>query len=313
MRRWRRWLAGLFLLAVVLAAVLFEPDLRRLGPSREPGAYDHDRFGTRPAEHLRRFSAFVVSFDGDDDDTGDGIPDTLAVPQWVAYELRRQEGPLRPGKRPSRWDTDPELFALGLAPDDDSYQHSSAFRARHPDWYVRGHLAMKYHAERLGPEAGRQTHTLLNAVPQRAGFNSGIWLDLECLTGAWADQYGRVWIITGPVFRNRIPRAWLGDPAAGERRVAIPDALFKVVVRETGDPDRPAILGLVYPQEDPAYSTRPYPHARFLASVDEVEAMTGLDLLADLPKAAQKQLEAVKPTTLWPRSPGGTDGNCGNP
>lgn len=39
---------------------------------------------------------------------------------------------------------------------------------------------MKYHAERISPEAARNTHTMLNAVPQRAEFNSGIWQDLEC-------------------------------------------------------------------------------------------------------------------------------------
>lgn len=312
----RRWLAGLLLLVALVAVVLFEPELRRIGPTRDegvPSAYDHDHFGTLPRDQFRQFAAFVVSFDGDDDDSGDGVADTLAVPQWVAYELRRQEGPLHPGKRPSRWTTDPELFALGLAPDDDSYQYPAAFRALHPDWFVRGHLAMKFHAERLGPEAGRETHNLLNAVPQRPEFNGGIWQDLECLTAAWADHYGRVWIITGPIFRDRTPHGWLGEPAHGERRVAIPDALFKIVVRQTGERDGPAVLGFIYPQEDPAYTDRPYPHRRFLASVNAIEAATGLNLLAELPVAAQERLEAATATALWPRPRGLADGNCGAP
>jgi len=72
---------------------------------------------------------------------------------------------------------------------------------------------------------------VLNAVPQRAKFNSGIWQDLECRTGAWANQYGVVWIVTGAVFYEGGPKEWLGEPERGERRVAVPDALFKVVIR----------------------------------------------------------------------------------
>lgn len=87
---------------------------------------------------------------------------------------------------------------------------------------------MKYHAERIGPEAGRETHTLLNAVPQRAQFNSGIWLDLECQTGAWANEFGVVWVVAGPVFYEDGPKAWIGEREKGEQLAAVPAALFNV-------------------------------------------------------------------------------------
>ena len=231
----RYWLITLLLVGLI-AVVLWQ---RQEKPA--PTAYDHDRFGTQPVDQLRTFAAFVSSFDGADDDTGDDIPDTLGIPQWVAYELRRHEGPIESGKRPRTWSTDAELAATGLAPRDDTYRYSRELRSAYPNWYVRGHLAMKYHAERISNEAARNTHTMLNAVPQRAEFNGGIWLDLECRTGAWANQYGAVWIITGPVFFGDRAKDWLGEPEKGERRIAIPDALFKVVVKESDDSGRPDV------------------------------------------------------------------------
>jgi DNA/RNA endonuclease G (NUC1) len=261
-------------------------------------------------EHLRSFAAFASSFDGADDDDGDGRPDTLGVPQWVAYQIQRHAGPIHGGARPSVWATDPVLAQSGLAPADDTYQYSAAFRKTHPNWYVRGHLAMKHHADRLGPEAGRQTHTMLNAVPQRTAFNSGIWEDLECRTGAWADQYGGVWIVVGPVLNRSRPRQWLGEPEKGERRSAIPDALFKVVAREGDDPHRPKVLGFVYPQEDRAYAKPPYPHERFLVSLDSIEELTGLDFLTSLPEGVQRELESVRPRELWPVEARFFDAGC---
>ena len=52
-----------------------------------PG-YDHERYAPGQREEVKRFGAYVSSFDGRDDDDGDGEADLLAVPQWVSYELK---------------------------------------------------------------------------------------------------------------------------------------------------------------------------------------------------------------------------------
>jgi len=261
--------------------------------------YNHDRYATRPADIVRHFRAYTTSFDSADDDNGDGIPDTLRVPQWVAYQIKRFEGDIPPRDRP-RWFTDDALAALGIAPDDASYAYSSSFRRQHPDWYVRGHLCMKHHAERLGADAGWNTHTMLNAVPQRAAFNSGIWLDLENRTAEWADSYGSVWIVTGPVFFDGMPENWLGETENGEMRIAIPDALFKIVVRESGTPNQPDVLAFLYPQEGPGYGRKPYDHRAYMVSLDSVEAVTGLDFLSALPEEDQAEVESSRSAVLWP-------------
>ena len=291
-----RWLVGCALAAILVYSAY---DIATEDDRLALHAHKHDRYGTQPVDQHRTFAAFVASFDGPDDDTNDGLADTLGIPQWVAYQINRHTGPLTSSKRPSRWSTDQDLAAAHLAPKDNTYRYSTAFRKAHPDWYVRGHLAMKYHAERVGPAAGRETHTLLNAVPQRAQFNSGIWLDLECRTGAWANQFGAVWIVTGPVFYEGGLKAWIGERDKGEQLAAVPDALFKVVIKESGNPQRPDVLGFVYPQEDATYRRGPYPHEQFLVTLDRIEAMTGLDFLTRLDESDQALIEA-QIGALWP-------------
>lgn len=149
-------------------------------------AYEHDRFKTKVTgiqdrtlgNHLRKFRAYITLFDGDDDDNGDGEPDFLGIPHFVAYEIKRIDRPLAKGPpRPSSWITDKDLLRRGIAPSDATYRYSKAFLTANKNWYVRGHLAMKHHAWRLGRNADWNTHTVLNAVPQRQNFNAGIWLD----------------------------------------------------------------------------------------------------------------------------------------
>ena len=161
--------------------------------------YKHDRYVTKPKDIVRKFRAYLTSFDSADDDDGDGKPDRWGIPHFVAYEIKRFRGTLGKGpKRPSNWITDKELARAKIAPTDATYRYSPAFRSVHPNWYDRGHLSMKQHAWRLGPNADWNTHTVLNAVPQRHAFNAGIWKNLEDKTAAWADKYKAVWIVAGP-------------------------------------------------------------------------------------------------------------------
>ena len=80
------------LLALLIALSLATPARAQESPHRD---YEHDRFVTQPTEAVREFQAFKVSFDTDEDGVALGVPD------WVAYELRRDPSP---GGRPlSSW------------------------------------------------------------------------------------------------------------------------------------------------------------------------------------------------------------------
>lgn len=284
-------IALLALCAICLPALASELKPITLRPD-----YHHDRWGTRPTEIVRQFEAFTVSFDWKEDDG-----QAWGIPNFVAYEMKRIPGKLGAGPdRPGDWMTDATLASQGLAPTDASYAYSAIFLLGHSNWYERGHLCMKQHGWRLGANADWNTHTVLNAVPQRAAFNKGIWRDLEDLTADWANRFGDVWIVTGPIIEGGQPKAYIGEKQRKEMLVAIPDALFKIVIHETADPDRPEVLAFRFPQQHPKYKQpKPRDLAYFLVSVDQIEKETGLDFLSALPDAAEAQIEAVKAAKLW--------------
>jgi DNA/RNA endonuclease G (NUC1) len=102
----------------------------------------------------------------------------------------------------------------------------------------------------------------------------------------------------GPVVFGHTPSEWIGD--SGEFPVAVPDALFKIVVRESSSGLR--VLAFLYPQEGWRYK-RPknapwqYDHVPYLTSVDVIEALTGLDFFTDVPN--ERALEKKTATMLW--------------
>lgn len=272
-----------------------------------PEGYEHTKFAPEP-DILKEFHGFAVSFDSKDDDDGDDVPDLLRVPHWVGQEIRRWEPDdqddddswcLDTLKRP-KWFTDKKLYRSGVAGNDDSYLHSG---------FDRGHMAMKLLVERLGQDAAYNTFTVLNAIPQRARFNSGIWQSIELLTGAWAQTYDRVWVIQGPVFYDLKTLSWIGDE--GERKVAIPDAVFKIVIRfktaeeqekaAVRDKEAPVVLAFLYPQVGPGY-TGPrdeFRHARFLTTIDEIEKLTSLNFKLSDDPSVEKRLERTRANELW--------------
>lgn len=159
---------------------------------------------------------------------------------------------------------------------------------------------MKLIAERISNEAAAQTHTFLNAVPQRSKFNEGIWLDLEYITSAWAQEYGKLWVVTGPIYIDGMPSGYIGEE--NEFKVAIPDALFKIVVKEIPE-GKPEALAFVYPQVAAGYYSGTYQHSRYLTTIDEIEAMTGLSFLNNLSLSEQNRLKTNASSQLWPHNP----------
>jgi endonuclease G len=158
---------------------------------------------------------------------------------------------------------------------------------------------MKQHAWRLGAEADRETHILLNACPQRSDLNQGIWLDLEIKTGMWADKYGKVWIICGPIIYGKKPDFWLGQKDLGEVMVAIPNAFFKIVVRENKGEDFPRVLAFIYPQRGIDYRKKNPDHTPYLTNVRAIEHFTGLDFFTTFTQDQQDKFEHITATDLW--------------
>lgn len=285
-----------------------------------PG-YDHDRYGTAPRDAMFEFAAFVASFDSDDDDTGDSKSDLLAVPEWVAYEIKRYgDGPTFSSPKPSpkrpTWYKMDQLAFLG--------QQQGVTKKKINDSYTgfgtgagltgfgvvnRGHLAMKAHAQRISWKAACNTHVFVNAVPQQRELNQGEWLDLEAYSGAAANKFGQVWVIAGPIFDDKAsPRLMHHSKTIP---VAVPDAMFKILIKETEGTRVPDVLAFIYKQPSNEYvmcskaesEGHTYDHTKFLVSVADIEQKTGLKFLRNVKfKNAEKRkdFKTAKATALWP-------------
>lgn len=243
-------------------------------------SYDHTKWGIEPVDIEYQFAAFTLSFDSDDDNDGDGDADIWGIPEWVAYEIKKEEDD-GPGKynRPS-WRTDDALHKAGIAPKDATYAVSGtrSLKEVKTDYrYVRGHMCPKAAADRIGKNAGANTHTMLNAVPQLQWQNNGIWKDLEEHCTDWADKYNSVWVVCGPVFFGKSPAVWLGQD--GEVKAAVPDAIYKIVIRksntETGVETLAFLIPNVIPKENKDLSD-------YITHIGRLQDLTGLQFLTAL-------------------------------
>jgi endonuclease G len=256
------------------------------------------------------FEGYISNFNTGAATVVRGKPKRWAVPLWVTHHIRGTSSTPETNERPDSWFTIPDLRQQGIAPTDDSYAFSKKFRKNHANWYERGHLAQKYLLERVSANAAWFTHNVANAVPQRGQFNKATWLTLECHTGAWANKYGEVWVVTGPIFtKQRI--SWLrSDSNRNALPVAIPRALYKIVLKKNAQ-GQWETLSFVMPQTHRTYKKGPFDPEVWFKSINEIERMAGGEFLNGLGEASQ-DLKRDEPTKLWPVSETDFDVGCKN-
>lgn len=281
---------------LILFAVSYSIASASLKPIVLDPSYEHDKWGTQPQDHMFHFAAYTSSFDGDDDNNGDGDNDTWGIPEWVAYEIKRldQDHPL--ANRPT-WMTDDDLHDAGLAPDDSTYAvpgTNEIGEVKSNARFVRGHMCPKDTAERISADAAFNTHTIMNACPQLQWENNGIWKDLEQLCLDWADEFERIWVVCGPVFFGREPALWLGQD--GEVKAAVPDAFFKIVIRTDGDDIE--TLAFVIPNIITRQLNDEEDLPEFLTSIRRIETLTGLDFLTNLDDDVEDAVEEEEATSI---------------
>ncbi len=207
-----------------------------------------------------------------------GYSPSLRHPVWVAYKTH----PVRhavPPARPSGFQPDP---AAPNSPQGKEYAKSG---------FDRGHMAPNHAiATRYGKAAQAQTFLTSNICPQRPSLNQGPWYDVEFrIAELWPDGCGEVWVITGALSARDGKRLASG--------VDIPKAFYQIVVSQSKG--RVRAFAVCMPQN----LRRRTPARTALVSIDELEALTGFDFLADLPDDCEKQLEAATPSRLWPAGP----------
>lgn len=208
----------------------------------------------------------------------------LRHPVWCAYHVP-VEARHEAGKRPN--------FTK-----DKSVDSSPAASAYERSGYDRGHMVPNYAiATRFGEEMQRSTFRTTNIAPQSPALNRGPWRDVEHrIADFWTERWGEIWVIVGCISDVH------GETLTGTD-VDVPRKFYQVVVaeEETG-PDRYEVraFAVVLDQE---LSRGTWP-TRYLVTIDELEEMTGLDFLPELPEFIQRPLESELPSRLWPIRPG---------
>ena len=211
-------------------------------------------------------------------DRGDfaiGWSPKLRHPVWVAYHV-----PAKPAfavaDRPN-FTKDPEAR---LSPPASAYARSG---------YDRGHMAPNHAmATRFGFELQRKTFLTSNIAPQSPSLNRGIWREIEHrIADLWTARWGEIWVVVGCISEN-------GGETVSGTDIDVPRKFYQVIVAQDGMEVR--AMALLVEQEVP---WRAWP-AKYLVTIDELEELSGLDFLPDLPGFMQTPLEAELPSRLWP-------------
>ena len=204
-----------------------------------------------------------------------GYSPALRHPLWAAYRTYAAASAELP-PRPSGFKPDPQAKR--------SPQHKEYTKSG----YDRGHLVPNLAiASRFGKAAQLETFLTSNICPQRSGLNQGPWYELEYrISEIWPDNMGTVWVIAGAI------------PSPDDKRlrsgIGIPTAFYQIAVAQRGDCLR--AFAVYMPQ---TIRRRAYARST-LVSIDELERITGLDFLTELPDDVETALEAATPTRLWP-------------
>lgn len=208
-----------------------------------------------------------------------GYSDLRGNPLWVEYALTSLPENEPSLKRPSRFETD---WRSINRVSHDSYHRSG---------YDRGHMAPNYAISRLyGKQGQADSFLMTNISPQKSKLNQRVWQRLEEIEiQHFARRFGKVWVITGPIFSGTVERL------TSDWTVEIPDTFYKIYMARP-NPDAPPItLSLVIPQTVKGKE----PLMQFVTNVDHIEAQTGLDFFPDLDDKTEDAVEASVNPLPW--------------
>ncbi len=207
------------------------------------------------SEQILRRTGYVVSYNAD-----------LRIPNWVAWHLTAEhvKGAVsRPGG--NAWHEDSEVPCPKATSDD--YRNSG---------WSRGHMCPAGDCK-WDEQAMYESFLYTNCCPQDRSFNSGDWNEIEIRCRRWAEKYGSVYIVCGPILYQGTHKT------IGSNRVVVPDAFFKVVVclNET-----PWGIGFVCKNSNENKKTSSY-----VNTIREVERITEFTFFPSLPENLSKDIK----------------------
>ena len=195
------------------------------------------------------------------------------IPEWTAYELTAEET-VGTAPRGRHYDLDPEV--RGIQGDNGDYRNSG---------WDRGHMVPAGDMK-LDDQMMRESFYFSNICPQNRNLNGGDWKTLEELCRIYAQKYGKVYIVCGPIIGSNM------YGRLGPHQIVIPDAFYKVLFVETNSGYE--AIGFIMNNE-----AGHRPLTTYVKTVDEVEEITGLNFFSLLPKKVERKVESVYNLSVW--------------
>ncbi len=198
------------------------------------------------------------------------------TPNWVAWHLTaaHTRGSFQ---RQEEVFTEDEDIASGSRATDNDYYNSR---------YDRGHMCPAGD-NKWDKQAMTQSFLFTNICPQNHGLNKYEWNDLEILCREWAQKFGAIDIVCGPLFATDGHQ----QKTIGRNKVWVPEAFFKVVLCRQGTPKA---IGFIYRNEG-----KKQPMKAAVRSVDEIERLTGMDFFPALDDQTETRIEAAARLSDW--------------
>lgn len=233
-----------------------------LSPGNPSGASD------KPDNFLLTNSAYALSYNN-----------RKGIANWVAWRLSKND--MGEAERQNDFRPDSRLPGGWTLIDSRDYSSSG---------YERGHLCPS--ADRSSsPAINSETFLMTNIAPQTHGLNSGPWEKLERYSRSMARREANLYIIAGQY----------GTKGKIDGRLTIPANFWKVIVviENGGDissaDSNTRVIAVDMPNDN-GIEKRNW--REFSVTVRSIEEKTGYDLLSNLPRKLQDQLE----TRVDPRS-----------
>lgn len=155
--------------------------------------------------------------------------------------------------------------------------------------YSRGHLCPNS-ACNHSSKTQYDCFLLSNMSPQLQTLNGGCWLKGENAEDTFGRKYAKTYVIVGPVFNKP------NYKTIGKNKVAVPDEFFRICVFTDNEDNIKECFAVVMSQAtaNDAKSTLNWNNTKFIKSIDEIEAKTGLDFFPALDDETEDKLESFK-------------------
>lgn len=197
----------------------------------------------------------------------------LLIPNWVAWHLTADHTDGAVERKGSKFEADTDV----PSPRADTHDYARS-------GYDRGHMCPAGD-NKWSAQAMEQSFLMTNICPQDPGLNRGDWNEMEKQCRVWAEQYGDIYIVAGPILYNK------SHATIGTHDVVVPEAFFKVVLCLQG---KPKAIGFIYKNID-----GDRPKGDYVNSIKDIERITGIHFFPKLPAQTRKLIETQADLSQW--------------